>query len=423
MAEEELAHLPAHLRERASLVEEVMEEPPHPFIYRVLMDEGTKHVIEEYIRKREALRGKNVSIDVLEHLLDVRTVDGALVEELTEKFSSGEFRAVGVDAGTNHLNLEVAHIPLCCAIAALCSGFNVIDHIPKIMERIPLWDDELYPEMRTLVISYRLQFELVVKAIKRWEPDLVLFDGPFLYSQLYRRGGRAYMRDFERTVKAGIKALDFCVGRGIPVVGFVKRPEGLSIAKKLVRHKVLKKPVRDIIALKWLRYGTYTAPFRYTSRMEAKEAEEKGENRLVGSIMAEFYFKKANEIGVDEEVVSIVFTYLNTGYRFPYKIEVPEPFAKELDKIVALMFALRATRGLPFPIYAADSLTKVSNTTRDLFLLSLRARLAEEVARGRLSEEDVDMFLPRHGESYGLSEEGFEKTSRAAYGRGRGAVR
>ena len=126
-------------------------------------------------------------------------------------------------------------------------------------------------------------------------------------------------------------------------------------------------------------------------------------------------------MGIDEEVVSIVFTYLNTGYRFPYKIEVPEPFAKELDEMVALVFALRATRGLPFPIYAADSLTKVSNTTRDLFLLSLRARLAEEVARGRLSEDDIDAFLPRHGETYGLSEERFEKTPRPpAYGRGRG---
>ena len=421
MAEEELAHLPAHLRERASLVEEAVEEAPHPFIYRAFMEEGTRHVVEEYIRKKEALKSKDISTDALERLLGVRVVDKASIEELTEKFGSGELEVVGVDAGTNHLNLEIAHIPLCCAVAALCSGFDVIDHIPEIMDHIPLWDDELYPEMRTLVISYRLQFKLVVKAVRRWEPDIVLFDGPFLYSQLYRRGGRAYMRDFERTVEAGIRALDFCVSRGIPIVGFVKRPEGLSIAKKLVRRGILKKPVRDIIALKWLRYGSYTAPFRYTSRMEAKEAEKRHESRLVGSIMAEFYFKKANEMGIDEEVVSIVFTYLNTGYRFPYKIEVPEPFAKELDEIVALVFALRATRGLPFPIYAADSLTKVSNTTRDLFLLSLRARLAEEVARGRLSEDDIDAFLPRHGETYGLSEERFEKAPRPpAYGRGRG---
>lgn len=421
MAEDELAHLPAHLRERTSLVEEVIEEPPHPFIYRTFMDEGTRHVVEEYIRKKRALRGKSLSLEALERLLDVRTVDKALVERLAERFGSGDLKAVGVDAGTNHLNLEIAHIPLCCAVAALCSSFSVIDYIPEVMDRIPLWDDELFPEMRTLVISYKLQFKLVVKAIKRWEPDLVLFDGPFLYSQLYRRGGRPYMRDFERTVEAGIRALDFCVGQGIPVVGFVKRPEGRSVAKKLVKKRILKKPIRDIVALKWLRYGAYTGPFRYTSRMEAAEAEKKGENRLVGSIMAELYFKKASEIGVDEEVVSIIFTYLNTGYRFPYKIEVPEPLAKELDEIVALMFALRATRGLPFPIYAADSLTKVSNTTRDLFLLSLRARLAEEVAKGRLSEEDVDMFLPRHGEAYGLSEEGFERLARpTSYGRGRG---
>ena len=421
MAEEELSHLPPHLRERASLVEEAIEEPPHPFIYRVLMDEGTRHVVEEYIRRKETLRGRALPLGELERLLDVRSVDKALVEELTERFGSGELRVVGVDAGTNHLNLEIAHIPLCCAVAALCSGFDVIDNIPEIMRRVPLWDDELYPEMRTLVISYRLQFKLVVKAIERWEPDFVLFDGPFLYSQLYRRGGKAYMRDFERTVEAGVKALGFCVEKGVPVVGFVKRPEGLSVAKKLVRKGVLKRPVRDIVALKWMRYGTYTAPFRYTSRMEAKEAGKRRGDRLVGSIMAEFYFKKADELGVDEEAVSIVFTYLNTGYRFPYKIEVPEPFAKRLDEIVALMFALRATRGLPFPIYAADLLTKVSNTTRDLFLLSLRARLAEEVARGRLSEDDVDMFLPRHGETYGLSEETFERMSRpTAYGRGRG---
>ena len=385
------------------------------------MDEGTRHVVEEYIRKKEALRDQGTSIEALERLLDVRAVDRALVEELTERFGSGELEVVGVDAGTNHLNLEIAHIPLCCAVAALCSRFNVVDHIPEIMDRVPLWDDELYPEMRTLVISYRLQFKLVIKAIKRWEPDLVLFDGPFLYSQLYRRGGRPYMRDFERTVEAGIRALEFCVSKGIPVVGFVKRPEGRSVAKKLVKKRLFKKPARDIVALKWLRYGTYTAPFRYTSRMEAAEAEKRNGDKLVGSIMAEFYFKKAGEMGVDEEVVSIVFAYLNTGYRFPYKIEIPEPFAKKLDEIVALMFALRATRGLPFPIYAADSLTKVSNTTRDLFLLSLRARLAEEVAKGRLSEEDVDMFLPRHGEIYGLSEESFERLSRpTAFGRGRG---
>jgi len=412
---ERLSSLPSSLRERVEMIEEALESAPHPFIYRLLMDKGTKHVIEEYKRKRAVLKSKNSLERAVAKTIGIRRVDEARVEGLSDAFAIGQFSAVGVDAGVNYLNLEVAYVPLCCAIAAFCTCFDVADFIPRALERVPLWDDEIYPEWRTLVISYRLQFELVREAVECWRPDVVFFDGPFLYSQLMRgQKGTSYWSDFERTLEEGVLTLDFCARRGVPVVGFVKRPEGCSVSKKLVKAGYLDRLIRDTVALKWMRTGYYLAPMRYVRRAGELRPHE------VPSRMAEEYFERARQLGVDEHVVSIVFTYVGTGYSFPYKLEIPEPFADRLDELVLLTLALRAARGIPFPIYAADSLTKVTNTTRDLFLLSLRARLAEEVEAGRLSEEDLDMFLPRHGESYGLMEAEFERgLARAAGSRSR----
>jgi len=404
-----LSAMPGPLRERVELVEETLEEAPHPFIYRVLMDEGTKHVIEEYRRKKASLKARGDLAERAAAFLGVRKADVDLVKQLSDAFGSGELKVVGVDAGVNYLNLEVAYVPLCCAIAALCSAYDVLDYAPRVLERVPLWDDEIYPEWRTLVVSYRLQFELVEEVVERWEPDVVFFDGPFLYSQLMRgRKGTPYWSDFEKTLEEGVKALKLCAERGVPVVGFVKRPEGCSVAKKLLRAGLIERLLRDTVALKWMETGTYLEPMRYVRRTK------KPGRREVPSRMAEEYFARAAQLGVDEEVVSIYFTYVSTGYSFPYKLEVPAPFADRLDELVALTLALRAARSIPFPIYAADSLTKVSNTTRDLFLLSLRARIAEEIEKGRLDEEDMEMFLPRHGENYGLAEAEFERPVRPA---------
>ncbi|RLI08565.1 hypothetical protein DRO32_02090 [Candidatus Bathyarchaeota archaeon] len=402
MAGEEgvLSAIPGALRERIELVEEALEEAPSPFIYRMLMDEGTKHVIEEYVRRRSAMKAKRTSIGDMSSFLGVRKADRSLMGEMSHAFGSGALNVVGVDAGVNYLNLEIAYVPLCCAVAALCSSFDVVDYVPKAMTKVPFWDDEVYPEWRSLVIGYRLQFELVIDALRRWKPDVIFFDGPFLYSQLMRgRKGTPYWSEFERTLDEGVRALELCAREGVPVVGFVKRPEGCSVAKKLVRAGLLPRPMRDTVALKWMEPGTYLEPMRYVRRTTRPGPKE------VPSRMAEEYFARAAEMGVDEEVVSIYFTYVNTGYSFPYKVELPAPFLDRMEEIVALILALRASRGIPFPIYASDSLTKMTNVTRDLFMLSLRARLADEVRKGRLSEEDVEMFLPRHGESYGLSEE------------------
>ena len=409
---ERLSGLPSSLREQVELVEEALEAAPHPFIYRMLMDEGTAHVIEEYKRKREALRAKNSIAREAASFLGVREVDRDLVERLVNSLEAGGLSVVGVDAGVNYLNLEVAYVPLCSAIAALCLRFEVADFIPLTLRRVPLWDDELYPEWRTLVVSYRLQFELVRMAVERWRPDVVFFDGPFLYSQLMRgRRGTSYWADFERTLEESVRTLEFCARENVPVVGFVKRPEGTSVSKKLYRAGIIGRRLRDTVALKWMKYGQYLEPMVYVGRSGRRERHE------VPSVMAEEYFRKARELGVDERHVTIVFTYVNTGYSFPYKLEIPASFADRLDELVALTLALRAARGIPFPIYAADSLTKVTNTTRDLFLLSLRARLAEEVEKGGLNEEDLDMFLPRHGESYGLTEAEFERGLRPSRAR------
>jgi len=403
-----LSGLPSSLREQVEAIEEALEGAPHPFVYRLLMEEGTRQVIEEYKRKKEAIRARRKLIDDIRHSLGLRQADIGLVRDLSNAFGAGELKAVGVDAGVNYLNLEVAYVPLCCAMAVLCSRFDVDAYMPRAMDRIPLWDDEVYPDWRALVISYRLQFELVEKAVEAWEPDVIFFDGPFLYSQLMRgRKGTPYWSDFERTLEEGVRALELCVSKGIPIVGFVKRPEGCSVARKLVDAGVLKRPARDTVVLKWMEFGCYLEPMRYVARPEALGPRE------VPSRMAEEYFTRAGKMGVDEEVVSIVFTYVSTGYAFPYKIEVPEPFANRIDELVALTLALRAARGIPFPIYAADSLTKMTNTTRSLFLLSLMARLAEEVMKGGLDEEDMEMFSPRHGESYGLTEEELERGPRA----------
>ena len=156
-----LSAMPGPLRERVELVEETLEEAPHPFIYRVLMDEGTKHVIEEYRRKKASLKARGDLAERAAAFLGVRKADVDLVKQLSDAFGSGELKVVGVDAGVNYLNLEVAYVPLCCAIAALCSAYDVLDYAPRVLERVPLWDDEIYPEWRTLVVSYRLQFELV----------------------------------------------------------------------------------------------------------------------------------------------------------------------------------------------------------------------------------------------------------------------
>ena len=408
--EEELSHLPGLLRDRVELVESAVEEPPHPSIYRFLMEEGTRSVIEEYLRRKKAVAAKSSIQKNMAARLGVRHVNRDLVEELEKAFSSGELKVVGIDAGTNGLNLEVAYIPLCCAMAALCARFDIADCMPRAPERIPFWDDELAPDKHVQLLGFRLQFELVVKAARKWKPDFILFDGPFLMGWLWPPGlgGPVYKEDFEKTIKAGVKALDFCVEKGIPIIGFVKRPQGCKVAEKLAREGYLPRAVRDTVALRWLSWGTYLRPFYYVSR-----SQKPRDFWEVGSSMADEYFKMAKELDVELDHVSVAFTYVNTGYTFPYKIEIPEVFIDRLDEIIALLFVLRATRGIPFPIYAADLLTKVSNTTRDLFLLSLRARLAEEAERGRLSREDLEMFMPRYGESYGLSEEEFERASRS----------
>ncbi|OYT52734.1 hypothetical protein B6U66_00985 [Candidatus Bathyarchaeota archaeon ex4484_135] len=225
------------------------------------------------------------------------------------------------------------------------------------------------------------------------------------------RKGTSYWSEFERTLDEGVKALELCAKEGIPIVGFVKRPEGCSVAKKLVKAGMLPRPIRDTVALKWMKAGTYTSLMRYIRRTAQPGKME------VPSRMAEEYLNRAVQMGVDETVVSIEFTYINTGYSFPYKVEIPAPFTDRLEEIMALLLALRASRSIPFPIYVADSLTKMTNVTRDLFMLSLRTRLAEEVRKGRLSDEDVEMFLPRHGESYGLTEEEGQFSARPGPGR------
>jgi hypothetical protein len=187
----------------------------------------------------------------------------------------------------------------------------------------------------------------------------------------------------DRAVADAVEVLNTCCEADIPIIGFVKRPVGTQMARALGMR------VRDIVALRWMRFGEYV---KWCGLDKGRPRD-----KLRTSVTREFK-KYARERGIDEGNVEITSYYINTGYALPYRVEVPAYFEEATEKVFAALLALRASRGIPFPIYVADIYTKLTNTTRDLFVIALRSRLAEKVKSGEMSDEDIRLFELQLGE-------------------------
>ncbi|HID17639.1 TPA: DNA double-strand break repair nuclease NurA, partial [Candidatus Bathyarchaeota archaeon] len=309
----------------------------HPELYGQLIDRGTDVILEHLKRYSEDRR----------RLLD--KVKGRIkLEQASEKWDGAEkLLTVASDAGNNGADLRSAFAPLYAAVAVAARGWRLVGEPICLAGEPEVWVDEFATSERESLLAAKLQFEVSLKGARKWRPRVVVMDGTLLLNFSLLPAAEAtedYKRDFKEAVGSAVKLLHECKEAKVLVVGFVKRTRANSLCGKLGAPHLRDTALLDLV----LERGQYTLP------------EEPMENPVVDRYRR---FAK-EELGLKgeevKEVCDIYSCYIRTGYQTPYRLEVPRYCLDRLGLVANLLYATSEEDGIPFCVYEADKLTKIT---------------------------------------------------------------
>lgn len=365
----------------------------HPELYGQLIDHGTD-VILDYLKRYSEDRRK---------LLD--KVRGRVkIKQVNERWDGAEkLLVVASDAGNNGADLRSAFAPLYAAVAVAAEGWRLVDEPICLAGKPEVWVDEFATSERESLLAAKLQFEVSLKGVKKWMPRMLVMDGTLLLNFSFLPAAEAtedYKRDFKEAVGSAVKLLHECKNANVIVVGFVKRTRANSLCGKLGAPHLRDTALLDLV----LGRGQYTLP------------EEPMENPMVDRYRR---FAK-EELGLKEEevkeVCDIYSCYIRTGYQTPYRLEVPRYCLDSLELVANLLYATSEEDGIPFCVYEADKLTKITATISNVRTLMLFSKAMELVRRGELRPEDLNLLALQYGEPWTLREEQYLKDVKALEG-------
>jgi len=133
----------------------------HPDLYKQIIDESTDLILE-YIKKYNEERRK-----LLESIRKNLTIKQARQDdEFAEKTL-----IVASDAGNNGIDLRSAFAPSYASVAVEATRARSIIDEPIVKSGKPeIWRGEYKPEERESMLAIKLQFDVTLEAIDKWEP-------------------------------------------------------------------------------------------------------------------------------------------------------------------------------------------------------------------------------------------------------------
>ncbi|MCD6477985.1 MAG: DNA double-strand break repair nuclease NurA [Candidatus Aenigmarchaeota archaeon] len=140
-----------------------------------------------------------------------------------------------IDAGSQEIPLATDSLYMISALSINERGGKkfigpYIKSTPEIIEKEGI-EKEGYLRIRDVVSLIRENaiFQLAIKEIKR-KPDVIVVDGPLIIRDAFIRYGE--LKSFEAFLESVKKLNDVSVKEGIPVIGFVKRPQSKFYIRK-----------------------------------------------------------------------------------------------------------------------------------------------------------------------------------------------
>lgn len=379
-----LERLPRTFREQYfSIFSGPEPETLHPDLYQRLIDEGTDMIIEhfkDYNKQRRSLVKK--------------VQESVKVRKLDRDDEAGSVKVVASDAGNNGVDLRSAFAPLYASTALVAEGWNIVDE-PIFEAGDPeIWSDEFKAQDREALLASNMQLEITEKAVERWDPKMVIYDGTLLihFWLLPTDSSPEYREDFHETLVKAIGLLHTCYERDVPIVGFVKRTRINHVCQKHGMPKLRDTALFDLI----LRLGEYTVPEH---------------DPMSGSVVKK-YKQKARELGIPdtkvEKITNFYSSYIRTGLTTPFRLEIPDYCVDRLKEIGTVVFTTSEEEsGIPFSINEADRLTRVTTSTSNIRTLMLYSKALDLVKRGEMEPEDLNLLALQHGEHWVLRDERF----------------
>lgn len=357
-------------------------ETLHPDLYQRLIDDGTDAIIgqlKDYNQRRKEL------VEKVRQKIEVRSF------QRNEKVAC--MRAVASDAGNNGSDLRSAFVPLYASAALVTEGWTIVDEPIFRAGKADVWADEFRAQDREAMLASKVQVEITEKAVDKWEPKLVIFDGTLLmHFWLLPLGGttKEYREDYKETMMRMITLLHTCYERDIPIVGFVKRTRVNKVCSRFDMPKMRDTALLDLI----LRLGEYTVP----------EPEP-----MSGTVAGE-YRRKAEEFGVPAhkiaEITSFHSSYVRTGFNTPFRLEIPHYCLDRLDEIgTVLVTTSEEEDGIPFAINEADRLTKVTTSISNIRTLMIYSKALDLVRNGEMDHGDLNLLNLQYGEPWSIHDE------------------
>ncbi len=397
----------------------VFQETVYPLIYQTLQSDYAKQMAEETVKTISAYYEFVESLK--EHLDGVKA--GHVEKSLNEAYST---KAIGVDAGFNGKDCYFAYIPIYAAIAVYCEGFSILDRpIVRYPSRpSPIFQPE--PDIEESLLHLESQYRVALDALKEWEDaQIIMFDGPLVPYRPYLKLTRTY----KNLLRMCAYLIRVCEENGIFLVGVVKRTRTRKISRffpvcfKCEKRNNCPYYLDGRIGTLLKNCETYRsfaeklAPMLCSRFCEHFDAESKScklgrkveDCKEFASIIARhgFYglgrdaallapFLEAGDFTVDwlrredrglREVLSASFEQKDTELRqeiesvhsfyfkckfFPFRIEIPDYCFDKREKILSVLYAYSEKFPIPYPIYEADALTKITNFVSDECYLAFR---------------------------------------------------
>ncbi len=344
------------------------------------LEEPVNNYQKILLRLKELASQRKYLIEVLKERVNVGKVK--------RKNSKGVF--AGVDTGVSGLNLVSGFLPSIKAVGVVFKDFKLIRE-PLVITFLnnDIWVTEKFPKLRAGLLGFYFQFKLAKKLIEECKPDILFFDGSLLINNVYYPNkiysSVDYLELFKETVSSAVSLIKECEERNIGLIGFIKRCRSTHYSKKLLSeipftskgfHRVA---VPDVSLLNpVLKKGEYTPPFK------------------VRGLMSNVY--KGKSVG-ERGAANIYAFYIKTVENKVYRVEFPSYLLKSFNKIVSSLIGVSdPLTGLPYPIYEADALSKLTDEAVSTGYLSLYSELINEIEEGNFSLKDLDLLDLHFGE-------------------------
>ncbi len=356
-------------------------ETIHPDLYRRLIDEGTDMIInglKVYNKRRKNLLKK------ISKKIEIKNIK---VDE-----DAASVRVVASDAGNNGVDLRSAFIPLYASVALVAEGWSIPEEPIFIAGEPELWIEEFRAGDREALLALKIQAEVTLEAIEKWNPNFVFFDGPLLISRWIRPfsdSSEGYRKDFRETLDTIVKLIYQCYQKNIPIIGFAKRVRATSLCRTLGIERMRDTALLDLI----LRIGEYTAPYKMTSSLFRNYQESALRIGISNSIL--------------EEILEFYSAYIRTGLTTPFRLEIPKYCVNKLNEAAIILYTTSEEDGIPFSINEADRLARVTTGVSNIRTLMIYSKALELVNKGEMDPEDLNMLTLQHGEPWALRDEGY----------------